>query len=286
VPNTADHLTTGAGPERILPFTRWLAIAILPFLIAAWVILYLFPQNAAQWFAWPIQSAMSARLMASGYLAGAYFFFHAAAGKSWRPVRNGFLPVALFAALMGLTTLLHWSRFTPGHPAFITWAVLYFTTPFLIVAAWLSNRCGFAVTAERHDVPVPVWARRSLGALGCAMLIAVLSFYIDPQSLIQLWPWVLTPLTARAILGFFFLPAVTKIALAFDPDWNAHRLIIQGQVFALALILLGAAFSRADFTRPGGWVFLTLLGLVILGDLAYDLWMEKRSRGLNAPREH
>ena len=69
----------------------------------AWIILYLLPQRSGELFAWPINAAMTARLMGSGYLAGAYFFWRAASEKSWHTVKNGFLPVAIFAGLMALT---------------------------------------------------------------------------------------------------------------------------------------------------------------------------------------
>ena len=51
--------------------------------------------------------------------------------------RYGFLPVGVFASLMGATTILHWNRFSHGHVAFWLWALLYFTTPFLIFWVWV-----------------------------------------------------------------------------------------------------------------------------------------------------
>ena len=48
--------------------------------------------------------------------------------------------MALFATLLGVATVVHWDRFNHGHVAFWLWAGLYFTAPFLVVAAWLANR--------------------------------------------------------------------------------------------------------------------------------------------------
>src|ERR1044072_4842514 len=84
-------------------------------------------------------------LFRSAYLGGASFFVCAARARSWHSVKAGFVPVAVFASLLGIATILHWNRFQHGHVAFWLWVLLYFTTPFLIVLAWLRNR--------HYDVP-------------------------------------------------------------------------------------------------------------------------------------
>ncbi len=40
--------------DRVLPFTRGLSLLIVPFLVVAWVILYLFPDHTAR--AWACRS--------------------------------------------------------------------------------------------------------------------------------------------------------------------------------------------------------------------------------------
>jgi hypothetical protein len=48
---------TAADPprdDRVLPFTRGLSLFIVPFLVVAWVILYLFPGHTARVWSWTI----------------------------------------------------------------------------------------------------------------------------------------------------------------------------------------------------------------------------------------
>jgi hypothetical protein len=264
--------------NQVLPATRWTAILIIPFLLTAWVILYLFPEGTEALFAWPINPEMSARLMGAGYLAGAYFFIRVAIAKKWHTVQPGFLPVALFATWMAVTTLIHWDRFTHGHISFITWVTVYAVTPFLVLIIWLRNRKTDPHTFEQPDASVPTWIRRSMGFFGAAMLLLAIIFYIVPDWMISFWPWTLTPLTVRTILGFFLIPAWTFILLAFDVRWSAHRVVIQGQIIGMALIMIAAALSWSDFfpTNPAAWVFVASGMVILLTLFEYYRMMEVR----------
>ena len=53
---------THDGSDRVLPVTRWVAAIIVPFLVAAFIILYLFPDHTLALFAWGIQPRMSAMM--------------------------------------------------------------------------------------------------------------------------------------------------------------------------------------------------------------------------------
>ena len=40
--------------DRILRYTKWVSLIIIPFLVVAWVLLYLLPGATEQLFAWTI----------------------------------------------------------------------------------------------------------------------------------------------------------------------------------------------------------------------------------------
>jgi len=56
--------------DRVLPETRALGYLIPPFLIAAFVILYLLPDRTKDLFAWSIKPSMTPLLMGGGYISG------------------------------------------------------------------------------------------------------------------------------------------------------------------------------------------------------------------------
>jgi hypothetical protein len=59
--------------DHIYRFTRLLSIIIIPFLIAAWIILYLRPERSGELFAWPIKPPMTAMMLGAAYLGGVVF---------------------------------------------------------------------------------------------------------------------------------------------------------------------------------------------------------------------
>ena len=71
--------TPGSGrDDRVLPLTRWVSLAIIPFLVVAFAVLYPFPDDTGRLFAWPVKPAITPMILASVYLGGAYFFLRAA----------------------------------------------------------------------------------------------------------------------------------------------------------------------------------------------------------------
>src|SRR5258708_10854721 len=160
--------------DRILPETRWVSAIIIPFLLAAFGVLYLLPEHTGDLFAWNIQPRMTAMMLGEAYLAGAYFFVRAVLSTRWHWVAVGFLPVTTFATLMGITTILHWGRFNHGHIAFWTWVVLYFTTPFLVPAVWWHNMKTDPGTLDTRVLLLPALVRRVSCILGAGTVLIIL----------------------------------------------------------------------------------------------------------------
>ena len=68
----------------MLPATRVLAVVVVPFLVAAFVICYLLPTRTAELFAWGSKPPVTAMLLASVYLGGAAFFVRVALANARR----------------------------------------------------------------------------------------------------------------------------------------------------------------------------------------------------------
>ena len=138
-------MASGDRDDRVLPLTRGVAWFIVPFLIVAFAVLWPVPTDTDTLFAWHIVPTLTPMILGSAYLGGAYFFVRAGRASQWHAVKGGFIPVALFATLLGIATIIHWDKFHHGHVAFWLWSGLYFTTPFLVAYVYLTNR--------RHDPP-------------------------------------------------------------------------------------------------------------------------------------
>jgi hypothetical protein len=257
-----------------------LAIVIVPFLVVASFILYLIPDRTGELFAWPITPSMTAMMLGAAYLGGIYFFTRAALSRQWHTIKAGFLPVTMFASLLGIATILHWDRFTHNHISFWTWAALYFTTPFLVIGVWWLNRRHDPREPAATERLIPVGLRWALGVVGVVALAISLFLFLQPQWMMTVWPWTLTPLTARVAGAMFALPGLVGLGLATDRRWSSARIILQAQAFSIAFILIAAVRSWSDFNSSdiATWLFIGGLGSLLIGLLALYIVLERQSR--------
>lgn len=264
--------------DRVLPFTRRLSLFIAPFLLVAFVILYLFPTHTGRVWAWEIPSTMTSMVLASAYLGGAFFFLRVQRERQWHGIGIGFLAVTTFASLLGIATILHWDKFLHTHVAFWLWAGLYFTAPFAVIGAWLANRRYAAPPAE-GDVLLGRVERGVVALVGLVALAQGLVMFLRPSAVIDLWPWPLTPLTCQ-VMGAVFCLGCAGISAWRDPRWSSIRLMLQVEVVMLALMLLAAVRAHDQMIAGRALTWPLLVGvLLVLAGSGY-LWTryELRSR--------
>ena len=70
----ASTAAGSGGDDRVRPLTKGVSLAIIPFLVVAFAVLYPFPHDTARLFAWPIKPTIMPIILASVYIGGAYFF--------------------------------------------------------------------------------------------------------------------------------------------------------------------------------------------------------------------
>jgi hypothetical protein len=273
--------------QNRIKLPRVISALLVPFLLAAGLILYLLPDRTQEFFAWTIQPPLTALVMGAGYLSGAYFFLRAVFKKDWESVRLGFLPIAAFAWLSAATTLIHWDRFNQSHITFYAWVALYAITPLLVPAIWWMNHTDPSLrVSAKADISQPV--AYFLGAAGLLALLTGLVLFSAPQLLIPVWPWDLTPLTARVIGSWFVMPGLVDIAIAVNRRWRSVRLVMESQLLGLALLLVGflRGFGNLHLDNPLSWSLVGGLCLLALGLLLLYLlgWRNGKAGELKVDR--
>jgi hypothetical protein len=252
---------------RVQPVLIVLSALLIPILTVAFIMLYLFPQSiGADYFAWPINPAMSSMMLGATYLGGAFFFVVVLVSRKWRHVWLGFIPVSAFAGTLGIATLLHWDRFVHERFAFQLWAFLYFTVPLILPILWYRNHRLYSVEKDYQEHDLNHLSRWSFGALGIILTIAGMLLLFFPQQMINTWPWTLTPLTARVMSSIFILPGLVGLSLAYVGSWESTRFLLQAQAFTIILMLIASFVARDDFdwNFPGSWLFIGGLSLVLI----------------------
>jgi hypothetical protein len=273
--------------DRVFAETRWLGVAIVPFLVVAFGLLYFFPDDTRHWFAWDVQPTITPLIMGAGYIAGAYFFVRVARETRWHRVHVGFLPVTAFTLFMAIGTFNHLDRFATAHVAFWIWVGLYVVTPVLVPLAWWRNRATDPGTPEPGEPPLPAVVRPLLLTVGAAQTAVALVLLLSPSTMIEHWPWQLTPLTAQTLGGWFALPGVTALMMGHDGRWTAIRITLESQLIGLALILLGTirAWDDVDTSNTLAYVFVAGIVALFVALLALERLMLGRERaGLRSAR--
>lgn len=263
--------------DRVLPFTRVLAWVIAPVLVVAFVLLWPVPTDTGRRFAWDITPTLTPMVLASAYLGGSYFFVRAGTTRAWHTVKGGFLPVVVFASLLGIATVIHWDKFTHSSPAFWLWALLYFTAPFLVAYAFWTNR-SYDAPARTHEVYVSKPVARVAAGIGVLALATGLFLVVFPAAAIPVWPWKLSPLTAR-VVGAVFCLGVAGFGLLVDRRWSSARIPVQSGLVMLALIVVSGVRAQAELLtgRPLSWALVIGFPVVLLATALWYLDMERRS---------
>lgn len=248
--------------------TRGTIVVVIPVLLVAGVILFGFPDRTEDLWAWTITSPMSAMAIGGGYLAGAAFLALALRAGSFEQAVVGLIGASLLTALLLGATFLHWDRFNHDHVAFWVWTGVYLVTPAWIPYVVWRDRRTHPRTATEHGRRIPLFARVLTAAAGALQAGVALVMYVAPERLIEVWPWPLTPLTARVIASFLAFIAVIWLAYAVTDRAQVLRLPTVGAL--LGLVAVGVAGLRAadEFAAvpdPATTIFVVTLGGGVAG---------------------
>jgi hypothetical protein len=226
---------------------RWVAGAILFFLIDAAQLLFLVPDRTDELWAWEIQPETTSLVLASAYVAGGYFFARLLFGAPWREVASGFRPITVFVCVAAAATFLHLDRFIEDNLAFAAWITLYVVTPFGVPALYLYER--------RRAGPPPAGElsrrmRIALAVIGGAVMLGALVMLVSPSTAMDAWPWTLTPLTTRIVSAVIALYGAVWVSIA--ADGTRARITLEAHVLGLAffLVALVRGGDDVDWDRP------------------------------------
>ncbi len=272
-------MADGAGPakdDRVLAPTRWTAIAIVPVLLAAFVILFGFPDKTKDLWAWTIKPTMTAMVMGGGYLAGAWFFVRVARARQGHRSLTGLLGVTVFTAMLLLATIIHWDKFNHEHVSFWAWILLYVVTPLLLPLLWWNNRRTDPGTRARGDPLVPPPIRAMMATTGALVLLAAVMWFVRPTLIMAHWPWKLTPLTTRVICAFFAFPATTWLLFAIDGRWSSHEIPMRTASVGMVMIAVAAIRASDEFSGDSAPVYVGLLAVGLCFLVGVQVAMDRR----------
>ena len=246
--------------------------------------LYVLAEHTDQWFAWTIRPPLTAAFLGGGYGAGFLMVVLALRTHAWAHARVPVVTVVVFTTLTLIATLLHRDRFhfeAAGAVARFAawfWLAVYLVVPVALTLLAVRQQRMPGDDPERRQ-PLPVWLAAVLAVQGGIMLVVGAVLFVSPARAGTLWPWTLTPLTARVVAAWLVAFGVASLLALFERD--LERLEISAVAYTLFGLLELAALARyADSVRWGSaaaTVYLVLLVTVVPTGAA-GLWTSVRGR--------
>ncbi len=104
---------------------------------------------------------------------------------------------------------------------------------------------------------------------GVAVVLAALLAFAAPQSAIDVWPWTLTPLTARIVTTVMALFGSLWVSVALSGGKTAARIPLEAHAVGLAFLLIAALRGSGDidWSNPLAAVLVAGVAVMVLVDV-------------------
>jgi hypothetical protein len=269
----------GPGMRRLL-----FAAGVLVF--AAGIQLFVFTERTATRFAWTIEPPLTAAFLGASYWASVALEWTAARERVWARARVAAPAVFVFTTLTLVATLLHIDRFHLGERfAFSTqlvtwvWIAVYALVPPLMAVLMVVQRRITGADPSR-SARLPRWLRAVLIAEALLLGAVGAGLFAAPERTSALWPWALTPLTARAVGAWLVGIGIAAAHSASENDFRRVR------PAAVSYVLLGVLHGVVVARYPdqiewgvGAWVYVAIIALsVVVGVYAWGAASRLESR--------
>jgi hypothetical protein len=268
-PGTASA-ADAAAPVRSLRWEMRALLAAFSVLTGlAVVALFVLATATDRFFAWTIAPPLTAALMGAGYAAGLLLVVLSLRDPVWANSRLAVLTILAFTLLTLAATVLHIDKFhlqpefdaLPwlARAAAWFWLTVYVLIPLTMVVCLVRQER----TPGRDPVaahPVPRLLRAALAVEAAVLLGVGATLWVAPSTATSLWPWPLTPLTARVVAAWLIAFGVAAAIAAVVGDLARLRTsAVAYAVFGLLSLVALVRFSdTVDWSGVPGWVLLAM----------------------------
>ena len=271
----APELST---PRPVSPGMRVLLVAFSALTVLGFVALDVLAPHTEQLFAWTIEPPATAAFFGSGYAAGTLLVVLTLRTRAWANARVAVLTVFVFTVLTLGATLLHLARFHFGSHELVArgaawfWLTVYVVVPVAMAVLLVLQRRALGADPPAR-LPMPGWVVVALAVQGTVMLSVGVALYVAPVTASPLWPWALTPLTARAIASWLIAFGLAA-ALAIQ-ERDLGRLELPAAAYTtLGALQLDVVVRFADqirWTSPAAGLYVAVL-IAVVATGAYGWW--------------
>jgi hypothetical protein len=252
-----------SGTPIAWPLRLWLAVEVL-FGVGAVMAVGLSPADTETNFAWPIQPVVMAAVLGGFYITSAPLFLLPLFARRWEMIRAMILPAALFSTVQLAATFLHWDKFSIGTVPFYVWFASYLLPPPIFVAAYLWHQRKASPSQTSSDDTFPTWLKRLLVSIGSLLTAGAVLVFLFPNLLIPVFPWQLTPLTARSLSGWLIAVGTLMLSISRENNRTRARLATPMLILILPALLLQMLryADQVDWSNLVLWIGLILFAII------------------------
>lgn len=259
------------GSDALLLGTRATLVAFSGLTMLAFVALFVMAAETDQYFAWTIIPATTAAFLGAAYGAGCVLVVLGLRSGRWTRVRTPYLTILIFTVITLVATLLHLDRFHFGSAATIArlaawfWLAVYVIVPIaMITTLVVQERRRHPVPLRRQ--PLPPYLALLLGAQGAVLLVVGVALFVAPTVARVIWPWALTPLTARMVAAWLVAFGVASVLILRQAD------LAETRISAWAYAVLGASElvvalrypGTVRWSSPAAWLYVAFAVTIVL----------------------
>jgi hypothetical protein len=269
-----NHVPRGSGDVRteLIPLMRgmlWLGALLVTL---AGIQLYFFSTRTDHYFAWTIDVPLTAAFLGAFYWTSLFLAVQSAMQERWVMARVGLIGVQAFLWLTLLATLLHLDKFHLSAPngfprgAAWLWLLVYLVDPPLLTYAYIRQVAGRLPDPPRQHA-TPVWYRACLTLQAAVTIVVGAALYTAPDHTAWLWPWALTPLTARAVASWLIGLGLVLVWAVRENDWMRLRPATLSYTALCVLQLIALIRYRSEL-EPGAarWIYIAfVIAIGVLG---------------------
>ena len=233
--------------------------------------LFVLGERTETFFAWTIQSPLTAATFGGFYLGAMTYGFLSARELIWAKVRAPALGLFVFTTVTLAASILHLDKFHLTSPDWLTrtaaqvWMLVYILLPpLLLITLILQGR--MAGTDPDRMKSFPVWFRILLLLHGLFGITVACFLFFAPQTVIPFWSWALTLLTARVLSAWLFSFGVISLQALREHDWTRIRVFAAGYLVAgvLGLIALLRYPGEVHWFEVGNSGYLMYIAIMLV----------------------
>ena len=258
-------MASGGATRKLTGALRVWLVAVSALLLGVSLSLFVLTERTDKFFAWTVSPPLTATFLGAGYAASCVFQLLAVRQRLWIHARIAPLGALIFTSLTLLATLIHLDRFHLDSFIGVFWVLIYAVAPPVMLVLLIRQWRMHGADVDRTQ-PLANWLRLLLSLQVLILVPLGAALFIAPLLTAPLWPWALTPLTARAIGAWLIAIGAGMAQSVWENDLDRVRIaLVSFAVYgALQLVAVARYPETINWTSPQAWLFALFPVLLLL----------------------